>query len=171
MNESTDINHLTENILGVMHNLKSALMAVNGYIDLLAPKKSGEIYEHAKHSTGVVETIIGNLVFAMRAVRNTEPGEFSLNQCVRSAVELIRSNPTFRSKVKFAFEFAEDDGIYAVPAEVMSRLDVFISESAKRVLAGGEYKLTVVTVRESERVCARIGGAEIVFPLEQARTH
>ena len=42
---------------------------------------------------------------------------------------------------------------------------------AARLLDGGEYKLTVVTVRESERVCARIGGAEIVFPLEQARTH
>jgi hypothetical protein len=168
MNESMDLDRLTENILGVMHNVKSALMAVNGYIDLLAPEKSGEIFEQAKHSTVAMETIIDDLVFAMRALRNTEPRELSLNQCVRSVVELIRSNPTFRGKVKFSFELAGDDGIYAVPAEVMMRLNEFISGEAKRVLAGGEYKLTVATVRESERVCARLGGAEIAFPCRTA---
>ena len=120
MNESTAIDQLTENILGVVHNMKSALMAVNGYIDLLAPEKTGEMYEHAKHSTSALETIVENLVFALRAYRDTEAVNISLNQCVRSAVALIRSNHTFRGKAKFAFELAEDDGIYAGPADVMT---------------------------------------------------
>ena len=118
--------------------MKSALMAVNGYIDLLAPEKTGEIYEHAKHSTGALEAVIENLVSAMRAARNTEPIELSLNQCVRSEVELIRSNPTFQGKVKIAFELAGDDKIFAVPAKVVIRLDSFLSEAAKRVLGGGK---------------------------------
>ena len=151
MKESTDVDQLTENILGVVHNMKSALMAVNGYIDLLSPEKAGEIYDHAKHSTRTLETVIENLVFALRAYRNTEPADISLNQCVRSAVELIRSNHTFRGKAKFTFELAEDDGIYAVPADVMTRLDALISGEAKRLLAEGEYRLTVATVRDSER--------------------
>ena len=168
MNESTDVDQLTENILGVVHNMKSSLMAANGYIDLLSPQKSGEIYEQAKHSTGVLETIIENLSFALRAYRNTEPAALSLNQCVKSTVELIRSNRAFRGKAKFAFKFAEDDGIFAVPADVMTRLDAFISGEAKRLLADGVYKLTVATVRDSGRMCGRISGAEIAFPCQSA---
>ena len=168
MNKSTDTDQLTENILGVVHNMKSALMAVNGYIDLLSPDKTGEIYEQAKHSTSALETVIENLVFALRAYRNTEAVNISLNQCVRSAVELIRSNHTFRGKAKFTFELAEDDGIYAVPADVMTRLDALISGEAKRLLADGVYKLTVATVRDSDRMYVRVNGAEIAFPCQTA---
>ena len=164
MNESTDCDQLTENTLGVVHNMKSALMAVNGYIDLLSSEKAGEFYKHAKHSTVALETVIENLVFALRAYRNTEAVNISLNQCVRSAVELIRSNHTFRGKAKFTFELGEDDEIYAIPVDVMTQLDAFFSGEAKRLLADGEYKLTVATVRESERMCVRIGNAEIAFP-------
>ena len=164
MNESTDLDQLTENILGVVHNMKSALMAVNGYIDLLSPEKSGGIYEHAKHSTGALETIVENLVFALRAYRSTVATKMSLNQCVKSVVELIRSNRAFRGKAKFVFEFAEDDGIYAVPADGMTRLDAWISGETKQLLADGVYKITVVTVRDSDRICVRINGAEITFP-------
>ena len=89
------IEKLSENISGVMHNLKSALMAVNGYLDLLGKDGDSEIYAQAKRSTGVVETIIANLAFALRAYRNTEPERLSLNACVRGAVELLRSNRTF----------------------------------------------------------------------------
>ena len=163
-----DIDQLTENILGVVHNMKSALMAVNGYIDLLAPEKTGEIYEHAKHSTSALETVIENLVLALGAYRNVEAVNISLNQCVRSVVELIRSNPTFRGKAKFTFELSEDDGIYAVPADVMARIDALISGEAKRMLAVGVYKLTVATVRDSDRMCVRIGSAEIAFPCQTA---
>ena len=35
--------------------------------------------------------------------------------------------------------------------------------STQRVLAGGEYTLTVATVCEPSRVCARIGNEEIGF--------
>ena len=49
---------------------------------------------------------------------------------MRSAVELVRSNRTFRSKVKVAFVFAEDEEIYAVSADVEMRLDSIISENA-----------------------------------------
>jgi hypothetical protein len=164
MNESMGLDQLTENILGVVHNMKSALMAVNGYIELLAPEKTGEIYEHAKHSTGTLETAIENLVFALRAYRNTEAISISLNQCLKSAIELIRSNPTFRGKVKFTLELTENDIIHAVPVDVMTRLASFISGEAKRALAGGAYKLTVGTVNKSGNVFVRIGSAEITFP-------
>ena len=168
MNESTDIDQLTDNILGVVHNMKSALMAVNGYIDLLSPEKSGEIYEQAKHSTGALQKIIENLAFALRACRNTEPADISLNQCVKSAVEHIRSNPTFRGKVKFTLELTENDTIHTVPANVMTRLESFISGEAKRALADGAYKLIVGTVNKSENVFVRIGSAEITFPNSMA---
>ena len=168
MAEEISIEQLIGNILGVMHNVKSSLMAVNGYVDILASEKSGEIYENAKQATVVVETLIDNLVFAIRALRDAEPKELSMNQCVRSAVEFIRSNRTFRSKAKFDFEFTEDDAIYAEPAQVMKRLDVFLSGTAERSLAEGEYKLTVATVRESKSVCARIGDAEVAFPSVKA---
>ena len=156
------VEKLSENVGGVMHNLKSAFMAVNGYIDLLAPDQSDKIYQQAKQSVGVMETIINNLVFAMRAYRNAEPAELSLNACVLSTVELLRTNRTFGGKVKFGL--AEDDGIYDVPAEVMGRLDTFITDTAKRALESGDYAITVETVREAGHVSVRIGEAAVVFP-------
>ena len=81
---------LNENISGVMHNLKSALMALDGYLDLLGKDGSDEIYEQAKRSTTTAETIIG--------------------------------------KVKFELELGEEDSIYRVPAKIMGRLDVFITD-------------------------------------------
>ena len=158
------VEKLSENISGVMHNLKSALMAVNGYLDLLGKDGNGEIYEQAKRSTATVETIIANLVFAMRAYRNTEPVELSLNACVHSAVELLRSNRTFNGKVKFELELGEEDGIFGVPANVMGRLDGFITDAAMRVLKGKDHVLTVVTVCAEDHVSVRIGAAEVVFP-------
>ena len=50
MDRAPNVDLLTENILGAIHNTKSTIMAVNGYIDLLAPDKTGELYENAKHS-------------------------------------------------------------------------------------------------------------------------
>ena len=67
-----------------------------------------------------------------------------------------------------ALELAGDDGIFAVLAEVAMRLDAFLSETAKRSLAEGEYELTVATVRESGRMCVRIVCAEIAFPCRTA---
>ncbi len=158
------VEKLSENVGGVMHNLKSAFMAVNGYIDLLASDHTDKIYGQAKQSVGVMEIIINNLVFAMRAYRNAEPAELSLNVCVRSTVELLRTNRTFSGKVKFELKLGEDDGIYDVPAKVMGRLDKFFTEAAKRVLADRDYVLTVETDCEEKQVSVRIGGAEVVFP-------
>ena len=163
-NKAMTVEKLSENVGGVMHNLKSAFMAVNGYIDLLASDHTDKIYGQAKQSVGVMETIINNLVFAMRAYRNTELAELSLNACVRSTVELLRTNRTFGGKVKFELELSEDDGIYDVPAKVMGRLDEFITDAATRVLTDGDYVLTVVTVCEEGRVSVRIGDDKIVFP-------
>ena len=163
MKESMDIDQLIENIFGVIHSMKSSLMAVNGYIDLLAPEKTGEIYENAKNSTEKLETVINNLVFALRAYRNTEPADISLNQYVKSAVELIRSNKTFRSKVKFSLELTENDMIHAVPAEVLDRLVACISEEAMRMLNGGEYRVTVGTAYEDGQRSIRIGNAVSTF--------
>ncbi len=117
--QAMTVEKLSENVGGVMHNLKSALMAVNGYIDLLASDHTDKIYGQAKQSVGVMETIINNLVFAMRAYRNAEPAELSLNASVRSTVELLRTNRTFSGKVKFELALGEGDGIYDVPAKVM----------------------------------------------------
>jgi len=155
---------LSGNVLGVVHNLKSSLMAVNGYIDLLTPEKSGEVYEHAKRSVGDMESVINDLVFAMRAYRRTEPQTVSLNACVRSVVGLLRSNETFRGKVKFRLELAESDEIYDTPAAVMQSLDAFITRAMTELLGNGNYKLTVRTVGEQDRVFVSIDGDSIDFP-------
>ena len=163
-NKAMTVEKLSENVGGVMHNLKSAFMAVNGYIDLLASDHTDKIYGQAKQSVGVMETIINNLVFAMRAYRNTEPAELSLNACVRSTVELLRTNRTFSGKVKFELMLGEDDGIYGVPAKVMGRLDEFITNAAMQVLANGDYTLTVKMACEEDHVSVRIGNDEVAFP-------
>ena len=125
--------------------------------------RADKLHEQAKQSTGAIEIIINSLVFAMRAYRNTEPVKLSLNACLRSAVELRRSNRMCNGKVKFELELGEDDEIYGVPAEVMDRLDEFISEAATRVLSDGGYVLTVKTVCHDRHVSVRIGDDEVIF--------
>ena len=53
-------------------------------------------------------------------------------------------------------------------SEEVERLDTDISKSVERILVDGEHKLTVATVRDSDRMCVRIGGAEIAFPCHTA---
>ena len=48
------------------------------------------------------------------------------------------------------------------------RLDELMSETAKPLLDGEKYYLTVATVRESGSLCVPIGGAEIAFPNSMA---
>ena len=98
------VERLSENISGVVHNVKSLLMAVNGYVDLLGAEERSEVYEHAKLSTEAVETILVNLAYALRAYGKTAPEELSLNTCVESTVELLRTNSVFQSKVRFELE-------------------------------------------------------------------
>ncbi len=161
--EAVRFERLAENVAGVVHNLKSTLMAVNGYIDLLAPERDGEVYEHAKQATEAMEEILCNLVFGLRACRKTEPEELSLNACVQSTVELLRTNYVFQSKVRFEFELTENDWIYAVPTEVMAQLDGFIAVAAEHMLVGGQYTCTVATVCEPRLVCVQIGDEESEF--------
>jgi hypothetical protein len=62
--------------------------------------------------------------------------------------------------VKFELEPAEDDRVYAAPAQVMRQLDRLIGGAVERVLADGEFALTVAILCEPRRVCVRIGDAE-----------
>ena len=158
------VERLSENVLGVMHNMKSALMAVNGYIDLLEPDRSGEIYEHAKRSVCDMENVINNLSFAMKSYRQTELQTVSLNACVQGVVELLRSNRVFRGKVKFHLEIIETDEIFDAPAAVMRSLDAFITRSMNGLLADGKYEMTVCTVVDQDRVFVRVDGDAIDFP-------
>ena len=108
------------------------------------------IYENTAdfwHPTGSLETIIGNLAFALRAYMDNESAEISLNHCAESAIEIIRSNRSFRGRVNFSLEFAENYRIRTVPANVMSRLESFISVQTNRQLASGQYKVTVVVTK------------------------
>lgn len=69
----------------------------------------------------------------------------SLNACVRSTVELLRTNQVFQSKVKFELELAEDERFHAVPAEAMARLDGFVVDAAgagrRGIYAYGSHRL------------------------------
>ena len=114
-----------------------------------------------KRLTEAMETILGNLVFALRAYRKTE--KLSLNVCVKSTIELLRTNQVFKSKARFELEVAGNERIYAVPAEVMGRLDGVFAGAAEHVLFGGKYTCTVATVCEPGRACVRIGAEEIGF--------
>ena len=102
-----------------------------------------------------------------RGKTRQKPGENraepTVNQYIKSAVELIRSNKTFRSKVKFSLELTENDMIHAVPAEVLDRLVACISEEAMRMLNGGEYRVTVGTAYQDGQRSIRIGNAVSTF--------
>ena len=164
LKKALSLERLAENVGGVAHNLKSTLMAVNGFLDLLGAENHSEIHEQAKRSTEAMETILSNLVFVLQAYRKTEPEVLSLNACVRSTAELLQTNGAFPGKVMFELELDEDDGIYAVLADVMVKLDLLITSAAEHVLAGGQQTCVVATVCERRLVCVRVGSVVTGFP-------
>ncbi len=126
-----------KNLSGMIHNLKSSLNAVNGYVGLLADdtaEEREEVATMAKRAAGHLESTINDLLFAVRAYQRTDYEAISLNACVRSMVEVLRSTPIFRSKIQIDLCLSEPDTVWASPIALMQVLDNLMTNAGEAMV-------------------------------------
>ncbi len=138
------------NISGVVHNLKSSLMSIEGCTDLLRSDaepggSTPEILDLQKRSTDRMLEMINNFMTAVRSYQQTEAQPVALNDLVRGSVELLKGNSTLRNRLKIECELSEPDTIYAVPMEIMQVIDNLVTNAAEAMLNTDRYHLKVAT--------------------------
>ena len=109
--------------------------------------------------TGALETVIEKIAFALREYRNTEPADISLNQCMRSAVELIRSNQSFREIGIYNTRCLIPQGFRCRPGTLSRTAD---TRHATRTWRGGWWRNA--TIKDSHSgIRSTITGCRIAY--------
>lgn len=136
------------NIAGVIHNLKSILMSVDGYIDLIKISKDDnlkDLLELQKKSTKRMATMISNFMTAVRSYQRAEPQQIRLNQLVASAIEVLKGNDILKHKIRINMDLREPDAIHAVPMEIMQIVDNLVTNAAESMVDTGRFDITIKT--------------------------
>ena len=96
--------------------------------------------------------MIGNFMGAVRSYQRPEEQNVSLNDMVRSSVEILRGNPERKHRLKVEVELATPDTIQAAPMEVMQVIDNVIANASEAMQDGDGYRLTLRTGPEGDYV-------------------
>ena len=147
------------NITGVVHNLKSTLMSVDGCIgvmEIATPEERTELLSIQKNSTIKMLGMIDNFMNAVRSYQHTDRGLVHLNRLVESSVEVLRGNRTLKHKLKIDVELGEGDVVYGVPMELMQVIDNIVTNAAEAMIETERYELRIETASVSDRVLFRV---------------
>lgn len=136
------------NISGVIHNLRSVLMSIDGYIDIQEQSEGDERHQLAsfqKRATGRMLEMINNFMTAVRSYQQIENRRVPLNRLVQSAVEILKGNSELKQRFKIEVSLDDTDTIYAVPMEVMQVIDNVITNAAESMINSDKYHLYIST--------------------------
>ena len=147
------------NIAGVVHNLKSVMMSVEGYNDLL--KATGmddweKILDLQKKSSGRMLEMINNFMVAIRSYQRTEPQEVRLNQLVSGATEVLKGNDVLKHKLRIHLELNEPDIVKAVPMKIMQVIDNVVTNAAESMLGTDRFDLYIRTRPVNGEICLQV---------------
>jgi signal transduction histidine kinase len=156
-----------QNISGVVHNLKSTLMSIDGCIDVLAyanEREREELLSIQKSSTTKMIDMINNFMTAVKSYQRNEPETVALNRLVESSIEVLKGNRTLKHKLKISLDLEEPDTVRGAPMEIMQVIDNLVTNAAEAMSGTGRYHLSLSTRFVDERVCLSVadegGGIE-----------
>lgn len=140
-----------QNIAGIVHNVKSKLMSIEGFNDLIAEgvaESGGEAGDYAalqRRGIDQIDEMIDGLLLAVRSYQRTEPETMSLGRLVRSTVEILRANRNVRSGISVELNLCKDDRIKATPIAVIQILDALLQNAWEAVLPTADHSIAVST--------------------------
>ena len=154
-----------KNIAGVIHNLKSNLMSVAGYIDIMRSQGSTKkMLDLQKASVERMQSVINNFMTAARSYQTTAYTRTNLSQLVMSCVEVSRGVNDI-GKMRFSLDLGKNTFVYASPMEIMQIIDNLISNAAESMSETKRFEMTIIT--DIEDAFVRLGvsdqGAGIPF--------
>ena len=137
-----------QNISGVVHNLKSTLMSIDGCIDVLRTvdaRDRDELLDIQKSSTDKMLQMINNFMFAVRSYQKTDISVLSLNKLVESSVEVLKGNRTLKHKLKIETNLEDPDTILGSPMDIMQVIDNVVTNAAEAMFGTDRYILHLET--------------------------
>lgn len=140
-----------QNIAGIVHNVKSKLMSIEGFNDLIAEgvaESSGETGDYAalqRRGIDQIHEMIDGLLLAVRSYQRTETETMSLGRLVRSTVEILRANRNVRSGITVELDLCKNDRIQAAPIAVIQILDALLQNAWEAVLPTTEHSVAIST--------------------------
>ena len=148
-----------KSMAGVIHNLKSVMMSIQGYSDLLRITDKGEwdsIVDLQKRSSERMLAMINNFNVAVRSYQNADPQQLHLNQLVASSVEVLKGNDILKHRIRIKMELSEPDTIRAVPMAVMQIIDNLVTNAAESMSDTGRFDLVARTLQQDEWVLLQV---------------
>ena len=148
-----------QNIAGVVHNLKSTLMSVDGCIGIMeiaSPEERKELLTIQKNSTLKMLGMINNFGTAVRSYQRTDREAVHLNRLVESSIEVLRGNRTLKHKLKIIVELGPGDVVFGVPMELMQVIDNIVTNAAEAMIETERYELRIETATVEDRVRFRV---------------
>ena len=147
-----DRNHIFvafgKNIAGVVHNLKSLMMSIDGYNGLILSSDNEELVTvvdlQKKASVRMLE-MINNTMYAIRSFQKTDLNYIDINELVLSSVEVLRGNPILRHNLKIMLELGKPIQIQAVPIEMMQVIENLVTNAAEAAQETEQYDLFIRT--------------------------
>jgi len=140
-----------QNISGVVHNLKSTLMSIDGCIDVLHDADEidrEELLRIQKSSTDKMLSMINSFMHAVRSYQHSDRVVVSLNLLVESSVELLRGNRTLKHHLLIEKRLGDTDTIYGAPMEIMQVIDNIVTNAAEAMFGTDRYHLAIETASE-----------------------
>lgn len=150
-----------QNVAGVVHNLKSRLMSIEGLNDLISDdagnkKGTAEYVELQRRGIGLLNETIDGLLFAVRSYQRAQPETVSLGRIVRSAVEMLRANRAVRSGVSISLNLCERDEVYGSPQSIIQVLDSLIQNAWESMAESSDQTIEIETEADGDFIAAEI---------------
>ncbi len=162
-------------IQGVVHDLNSKLMSVNGFNELIREGAQAPVLrDYAALQKGSIEelgALIEDLQFAVRSRARTGEEVFSLARAVRSSVELLSA--TRRDGVRFSLDLSRDGFVLAPPYAVAGILDALLDNAldAAGAVSGGSVAIRLDAGADAVACAIRDNGGGLPFCAACPRTN
>ena len=138
------------NVAGIVHNIKSSLMAINGYAELLQDDNDKIIHEYAGYqleSSDRILNLVNRLSFATRSYQEVEKTVLSLNLIIVTTIEVIQTNLELKNVGKFLIELDENDRIFASPLEIFQLIDNILKNAHEAMINNSQGRITVKSTK------------------------
>ncbi|MEW5814086.1 MAG: HAMP domain-containing sensor histidine kinase [Spirochaetota bacterium] len=167
---------LGRNLLGVVHNLKSRLMALSGFMELVEEEGDKKMVEYASMQRKAYHQIVEmveNLMFVATSYQNVNPQPVSLNKIVKGIIEIFNANLDFKQTVIVKVELdSGNDTIMAAPQELLRLLENLVNNSYESMTTANQNEIKILSAQEDDRLKLSLSdnGRGIPF-CDQCRHH
>ena len=140
------------NIAGIIHSIRSKLMAVNGFTELIHKEGTGRIREYSALQAKAADRILlllDNYIFSIKALSREDRDVVSVNSCLKSLLELYSTSILCRDNIDIRCEITALGKIRG-SSQLLFRICENLLHNAIEALNAAEKKSIVLTAVDDD---------------------